>query len=180
MIAKAHRRRREREMKYSTILFGALLSLVLVPVSAGRSSAAPVAPDALAAAMRSTDLVVAAAQPTVVRRNVTTVNRNVTINRNVTVNRNVNVRRNVTVVRPGGARVVAPVRGVGVVSPVRGVGFVGPGRSWVVRPWVRRAYFGTVIGGVTLGTLIAVSAYGVAPPPPDPDLCWYWADPAQI
>ena len=147
-------------MRYSTMMAAALLGLLALPGSVGQSSAFPAAPEAAAAA-RSTDMVVAVAQQQTVRRNVTVnrtvVNRTV-INRNVTVNRNVNVRR-------------AGFVGPGRVGPVRGVGFVGPGRAWVVRPWVRRAYFGTII---------AVSAYGVAPVPPDPSLCWYWADPAQI
>jgi hypothetical protein len=75
-------------------------------------------------------------------------NHNVNVNRNVNVNVNRNVNRNVHV-------------GVGV---------------GVVRPWVRRPYFGTVVGGVVLGTMIAVS---VVPPVPAPGLCWYWVDPSQ-
>jgi hypothetical protein len=88
-----------------------------------------------------------------VHRNVNA-NRNVNVNRNVNANRNVNVNRNVSVNR--NARV-----GVAV---------------GVVRPWVRRPYFGTVVGGVALGTLIAMSA---VPPVPAPGLCWYWADASQ-
>ncbi|QLH71074.1 hypothetical protein [Rhodopseudomonas palustris] len=45
-----------------------------------------------------------------------------------------------------------------------------------VRPWVRRPYYGTVVAGVALGTLIVASS---APPAPSPTLCWYWADAAQ-
>jgi hypothetical protein len=67
-------------------------------------------------------------------------------NLNRNVNRNVNVHRHV------------------------GVG------GGVVRPWVRRPYFGTIVGGVALGALIAVS---VAPAAPAANLCWYWADPSQ-
>jgi hypothetical protein len=73
------------------------------------------------------------------------VNRN--INRNV--NRNVNVNRNIARVGVGGA----------VVRPVR--------------PWVRRPYFGTVVAGVTLGTIIAATAI---PPAPSSDLCWFWTN----
>lgn len=76
------------------------------------------------------------------------VHRNVNAHRNVNIHRNVNVSRNVRV----------------------GVG------AGVVRPWVRRPYFGTVVGGVALGTLLTVSA---VPPVPAPGLCWYWADPSQ-
>jgi hypothetical protein len=48
---------------------------------------------------------------------------------------------------------------------------------WYGRPWVRRPYYGTIIAGVTLGTLITVAAVGYVPPRPAPNLCWYWADP---
>jgi hypothetical protein len=74
------------------------------------------------------------------------------VNRNANVNRNVNrnVHRNVNV-----------------------HGRVGAG---VVRPWVRRPYFGTIVGGVALGALIAAT---VVPVTPADGLCWYWADPSQ-
>ena len=85
-------------------------------------------------------------------------NRNTNVNRNA--NRNVNVNRNVN-------RNVNVNRRVGV-----GVG-VGVG---TVRPWVRRPYFGTIVGGVALGTLIAATAVPVVPAA---GLCWYWADPSQ-
>jgi len=61
----------------------------------------------------------------------------------------------------------------------------GPYRGPVVRPyrpyyrrWVRRPYFGTVIAGVALGTIVTAAVIGAPPPPPAPNLCWYWADPA--
>jgi hypothetical protein len=50
----------------------------------------------------------------------------------------------------------------------------------VVRPyrkWYKRPYHGTVIGGITLGTVLGAAAYSAVPPAPN--LCWYWADPAQ-
>jgi hypothetical protein len=50
----------------------------------------------------------------------------------------------------------------------------------VVRPyrkWNKRAYYGTVIGGVALGTILGAAAYSAAPPAPN--TCWYWADPAR-
>ena len=61
-------------------------------------------------------------------------------------------------------------------------GYRGPvpgGPHWAYRPWYRRPYYGTIIGGIALGTIIAVGAYGMAPRPPRPDLCWYWADEAM-
>jgi hypothetical protein len=48
---------------------------------------------------------------------------------------------------------------------------------WSGRPWVRRPYYGTIIAGVALGTLITVAAVGYVPQRPAPNLCWYWADP---
>jgi hypothetical protein len=78
-------------------------------------------------------------------------NRTANVNRNVNrnVSRNVNVNRNIARVGVGGA----------VVRPVR--------------PWVRRPYYGTVIAGVTLGSIIAASTI---PPAPSSDLCWYWSN----
>jgi hypothetical protein len=48
----------------------------------------------------------------------------------------------------------------------------------VVRPyrkWYKRPYYGTVVGGIALGTILGAAAYGAGPPAPN--LCWYWADP---
>lgn len=55
--------------------------------------------------------------------------------------------------------------------------YAAPG--WGYRPWYRRPYYGTIIAGVALGTIIGVTAYGLAPRAPRPDLCWYWADEGQ-
>jgi hypothetical protein len=45
------------------------------------------------------------------------------------------------------------------------------------RNWSRRNYYGTIIGGIALGTLLAGSSYyAYAHAPPGPGLCWYWAD----
>ena len=38
---------------------------------------------------------------------------------------------------------------------------------------------GDIVAGVVLGAVIASAARGVAPPPPSPELCWYWSDPYQ-
>ena len=45
-----------------------------------------------------------------------------------------------------------------------------------VRPWVRRSYYGTVIGGVALGTVAAAT---IVPHPPAANLCWVWTTPAH-
>jgi len=42
-----------------------------------------------------------------------------------------------------------------------------------VRPWVRRPYYGTVIAGVTLGTVIAATTIPAAP---SSEVCWYWSN----
>jgi hypothetical protein len=50
----------------------------------------------------------------------------------------------------------------------------------VVRPyrkWYKRPYYGTVVGGIALGTILGAAAYSAAPPAPN--LCWYWANPAR-
>jgi len=47
------------------------------------------------------------------------------------------------------------------------------------RPFYRRPWFGTVVGGVALGTIVTAAAIGAAPAyAPAPGLCWYWADPS--
>ena len=42
-----------------------------------------------------------------------------------------------------------------------------------VRPWVRQPYYGTIMDGVPLGTVIAANT---VPPAPSFDLCWYWSN----
>jgi hypothetical protein len=85
-------------------------------------------------------------------------------------------------VRPGG--VVRP--GFRPGRPIAGRhvrGFRPAGfRRWhprhlVYRPWHRRPYYGRIIGGVALGTLLAATAYyAYASAPPADGLCWFWAD----
>ena len=48
-----------------------------------------------------------------------------------------------------------------------------------VRRWDRRPYYGQFFGGIVLGSILTAAAIGVAPPPPAPELCWYWIDPYQ-
>jgi hypothetical protein len=50
------------------------------------------------------------------------------------------------------------------------------GRAYV-RGWQPRPYYGDFIGGVVLGSLLAAAGAGIVPYSPDPNLCWYWADP---
>ena len=50
----------------------------------------------------------------------------------------------------------------------------------VVRRWYHRPYYGTILGGVAIGTILAASAYyAYAAEPPAPGLCWFWADPDE-
>jgi hypothetical protein len=62
--------------------------------------------------------------------------------------------------------------------PARAAGRGHVGRVAVVRPLpaVRPWYWGRVVAGVTIGTLIAVGAVGAVPHAPSDDLCWYWTD----
>jgi len=71
----------------------------------------------------------------------------------------------------GAAAVRGPAGGVAVRAPYPRPAYVG-----VVRPWVAAPYYGAVVAGVALGTVIAATA---VPPPPSPELCWYWSSPAQ-
>ncbi len=83
----------------------------------------------------------------------------------------------------GVGRVVGPaVVGRPIVAPRmigRPVVVGGPVFVRAYRPFYRRPWFGTVVGGIALGTFLTVAAVGVAPAaPPAPGLCWYWADPS--
>ena len=64
-----------------------------------------------------------------------------------------------------------------------GPGWRGPWRGppgwngrpyWFARPWVRRPYYGTIVAGVALGTLITLAAVGAVPPRPAPGNRGYW------
>src|SRR4051812_10064967 len=92
-------------------------------------------------------------------------NQNVHVNQNARVNKNVNVNRNIHVDK--NVRVNRNVRVNKTVIVRR------PYRAWGYRP-----YYGTIVAGVALGTVIGVSAAYAVPVAPGPNLCWYWADPA--
>lgn len=66
----------------------------------------------------------------------------------------------------------------------RGRGYRRGGRDWhrgyhAGYRYRRRPYYGTIVGGIALGALLAGSAYAYAQRPPAPGLCWYWADPYE-
>jgi hypothetical protein len=73
----------------------------------------------------------------------------------------------------GGAVVRGPAGATAVRAPYAGgrVAYVGG-----VRPWVRAPYYGAVVAGVTIGAMVAATTI---PPPPAPQLCWFWSSPAQ-
>jgi hypothetical protein len=52
----------------------------------------------------------------------------------------------------------------------------GP-HNWGVRGWHHRPYYGNVVAGIAIGTIIAAAAANAAPEPPGPNLCWYWTNP---
>jgi hypothetical protein len=86
----------------------------------------------------------------------------------------VGVRGGAVGVRGGAVGVRGGAVGVrGAAVGVRGA------RAWTVRPWVRRAYYGTAIAGVAVGTIIAVNSAGVAPVAASDQFCWYWTDNTQ-
>lgn len=57
----------------------------------------------------------------------------------------------------------------------RGRGWRRGRRGWGYRPWKRRNHYGTLLGGIVLGTIIAAGAANWRRPPRD-DLCWYWSN----
>jgi hypothetical protein len=140
-------------MRYSAILSGALLSSAILFGAPGHSPAFVASPSALLPAVEDNDLTVPVA------------------------------RRGGAAVRGGGAAVHrggavrgggAAVRGGAAVTSrtvVRG-GAVARGGG-VYRSWVRRPYYGTVVAGVTLGTIVAATT---APAAPSSEVCWYWAN----
>ena len=65
--------------------------------------------------------------------------------------------------------------GTPLVTEVKNKG----GKNWYVKRWNRKPYYGNVIAGVALGTLIGVTAAGMAPVAPAPNLCWYWTNPSR-
>jgi hypothetical protein len=90
----------------------------------------------------------------------------------------------------GGAAVRGPYGAAAVRGPYGGAAVRGPygaaavrapypgGAVYVrgVRPWTPAPYYGAVVAGVAIGTIIAATA---PPPAPSPQLCWFWSSPAQ-
>jgi len=82
----------------------------------------------------------------------------------------------------GGMGGAAGMGGGGGMGGAAGMGGGGNTRVNVnvhgttVRAWGARPYYGTIVGGVALGSLIAVTA---APVAPAPNLCWIWSTPAH-
>jgi hypothetical protein len=160
-------------MSAATVVLGAALMLM---GSAGQSSALVASPAALLTAAASTDVDILvrrgggggriAGGGTVAHRGTTVARGGTVAHRGTTVARGGTVAHRGTTVRRGGT---VAHRGTTVVS--RGGAVAVRGGAWGVRPWVRRPYFGTVVGGVALGTIIAASTVPVAP---QPGLCWYW------
>lgn len=71
----------------------------------------------------------------------------------------------------GGAAVRGPYGGAAVRAPYGGAPYVGGVRAWAPLP-----YYGSVVAGVTIGTVIVATT---VPPAPAPQLCWFWSSPAQ-
>jgi hypothetical protein len=72
----------------------------------------------------------------------------------------------------GGGTVGQGSRGGAAGGAAKGGGAVNVNvHGTSVRPWVQRPYFGTVVGGIALGSVIAATA---VPTPPADNLCWVW------
>jgi hypothetical protein len=145
------------------ILGGAILGTMMSLGMVGQSIALPTFTDLSAVAddMGVTVQVAAKRGGNVKRSSNKNVNRNTNVNRNVNRNTNVNVNRN----RSVNANVNVN-RSVNVVRPVR--------------VWAPRPYYGTIVGGVALGTAVLVLAAGTAPAAPAPNMCWFWMDSSQM
>jgi hypothetical protein len=74
-------------------------------------------------------------------------NKNIKVNKNIYVNKNIKVNKNVYVTK-----------------------------NVYVKNWSRKPYYGNVIAGVALGTILATTIVPVAPAP---NLCWYWTNPSH-
>jgi hypothetical protein len=46
----------------------------------------------------------------------------------------------------------------------------------IYRPWVKRPYYGVMLGGAALGAIIVAETAHVAPLPPALNMCWSWSD----
>ena len=79
----------------------------------------------------------------------------------------------------GGATATGPYGGTAYRAPYAGGTVYGTRTVYagaVVRPWVAAPYYGAVVAGVTIGTIVAATA---PPPAPSPALCWFWSSPAH-
>ena len=72
------------------------------------------------------------------------INKNIKVNENIKVHKNIKVNKNVYV-----------------------------SKNVYVKNWSRKPYYGNVIAGVALGTILATTIVRVAPAP---NLCWYWTN----
>ena len=75
------------------------------------------------------------------------INKNIEVNKNIKVHKNIKVNKNVYV-----------------------------SKNVYVKNWSRKPYYGNVIAGVALGTILATTIVPVAPAP---NLCWYWTNPSH-
>jgi hypothetical protein len=75
------------------------------------------------------------------------VNKKIKLNKNLYVTKNIKINKNVYV-----------------------------SKKVYVKNWSHKSYYGNVIAGVALGTILGVTAVGVVPAAPAPDLCWYWTN----
>lgn len=82
------------------------------------------------------------------------INRRTTFDHDPFVNRDTNLDRNLN-------RNLDLNRGIGTTFVLK-----------PYRPWVQQSYYGKVVSGVTLGTIVGVTS---TPVPPSTKVCWFWA-----
>jgi hypothetical protein len=185
-------------MNYRAILCGAL-TVAATSLTAVPSSAMPISPASILTAAEDSDLIVQVRGPekkggkTASRsagasrsassnakgnRNAKVdandkVNRNANANGNANVNRNANANGNANVNRNANVNGNANVNRNTNVNANRNANVNAVA---VVRPWTPRPYYGTVVAGVTLGTVIYTTT---VPAAPSPEVCWVWSNSAH-
>ena len=141
----------------------ALAVLLALPLTAHAAVAPSAAKGPLAAAAGQSGITLA---KKVVQKKVVT--RSAVVKRPVVVHKRFVVKRPLVVQKRTVVKAPVVTRKVVVRKAPRYV---------VVRPWYTRPHYGTLVAGVALGTILAVTATGVVPYAPSDNLCWYWTSP---
>ena len=173
-------------MNYRALLCGAL-TVAATSLTAVPSSAMPISPASILTAAEDSDLIVqvrgpekkggkTASRSAGASRSASSNakgNRNAKVDANDKVNRNANANGNANVNRNANVNGNANVNRNTNVNANRNANVNAVA---VVRPWTPRPYYGTVVAGVTLGTVIYTTT---VPAAPSPEVCWVWSNSAH-